>query len=123
MKMNHQRAIPGQEVEEGREFLYVECGEEEGYETSQVASRAFNAAPVEERPTAGGVLDERVFITDSNRRRFMGISYRGDIQAWRRAIIGLCKTQDRSWGHVQGDTFIVTGEEPVPFGSCSIEFV
>ena len=118
-----QRVIPGQAFERGREFLYVECDLADTYESSAIARNAFDYAPASARPTQGGVLDERIFITDSKSRRFMGISYRGDVAEWRQVITRFCQSQNRSWGRVQRDYFTVCGGECIPLNECQIEFV
>lgn len=103
------RKIPGMFHVVGREFQYIEVFENEGF--VELTDMVFHCDP--DVPIVdGGALEEKVRLHLDKGRCLLGLSYKGDIEGWRRKLAAFCNATDRVWGvAVRGKLSLSDGSE------------
>jgi hypothetical protein len=115
---NVNRQIPGTIQVEGREFLYLEISS--GNEFSELMDRIFISCPTVPQPRSGGVLGENVWITLGDNTVLFGISYKGDLEGWRKKILAFCKENGRRFAIPSSDGLMFADGSAVPFSDCKV---
>jgi len=65
-------------------------------------------------PTAGGAIEEKTRIKLPDGVSMVGISYKGDIEGWRKRFIEICAASGRRYGFIKDGRLVMsTGEAPV----------
>lgn len=113
------RNIPGTIEVEGREFLYVETLQGEGFEEIIDAALSTSDVPL---PKAGGVIEERVRILLEDGTSLLGISYKGDLAGWRAKLLAYCKAKDRRWGIASSQKLALSDGTERILGECEVVF-
>ncbi len=90
------RSIPGSIDVPGREFLYVEVFEHEGFrEFVDAVKDSTGDVPL---PEWGGTLEGLAYVTLEDGSKLLSISYKGDVAGWRRRYTTYCDRTGRKWG-------------------------
>ncbi|MCY2930867.1 MAG: hypothetical protein NTV86_15530 [Planctomycetota bacterium] len=109
------RPLPGTIAIEGREFLYVE------YQDAAQFRKCFFHIPCDPLPREGGIINEEVTVTLAQEIQLHGVSYKGDIEGWRRCLLGWCRKSGLIWGKVVGDSIALSNGETKWLRDCKIE--
>lgn len=114
------RAMPGAVPVEGREFLYVEVhgSEDFGALLDQQEKVCTDLA----LPRFGGAVEEKVRVVVPDKRCFLALSYKGDIDGWRRRFVSCCERTHRDWGSPTVHGLRLSDGSEVPFSNCDIAF-
>ena len=105
---------------EMREFLLIEFSERTAFEQVFLCIVKLSAEPL---PKEGGMLDEKRTITLPNRALMHEVSYRGDLDGWRRAIQSFCKTQGLLWAHVECGRVIMCDGVAYALDDCIVRSI
>lgn len=114
------RNIPGLIVVEGREFFYIETTE--GDEFFQLLDKAFTSCKDMPMPQDGGVIEEKAHIVLEDGKSLLAISYKGDLEGWRRILTSYCETDGRKWGIASNQKLLLSDGTELDLGSCNIVF-
>jgi len=114
------RAIPGSEAVEGREFIYVETSEAEDFHA--IMEKVFAGFPETRLPTAGGAIEEKARILLEAGRSLLAISYKGDLPGWRGRLVGFCENTGRQWGIARDGTLVLANGTETPLSECDVRF-
>ncbi len=109
------RSVPGTANVEGRKFIYVQT-DSEFTELLHIVFSSSNPPP-----NSGGVLDEKVTIV-ADGDSFRGVSYKGDLDGWQRALRGYCNQNEKRYGIVEGTTLILSDGATIRLEDCEIRF-
>jgi hypothetical protein len=109
------RPLPGSIAIEGREFLYVQYSDDAQFR------KCFFRIPCVPLPAEGGILNEEVTIALPQEIRLHGVSYKGDIDGWRRCLLEWCMKSGLVWGEIVGDSIVLSNGETQPLQDCKIE--
>jgi len=112
--------IPGTINVEGREFLYVEI--RVGEQFRFVIDNALAGSPDLPLPKSGGVIEEKVRIILDSSTSLLGISYKGDVPAWRAKVEAYCNANHRRWGIVSAKELILSDGTKRDLGECEVVF-
>lgn len=108
--MSH--TIPGTQRVEGREYMYIESPEGESFH--ELAAAAFAACPGLGNPSTGGLIEEHVRVEIDGGISLVGLSYKGDIDGWRKKLVEFCLEADRHYGFVENDRLLLSnGKTPL----------
>ena len=101
------RNIPGTIPVVGREFLYVQCSDVAAFEEffSQVGTVGRSPPPKK-----GGMLNESARLVLPDGRQLFALSFKGDLEGWRRKIDECAATFGAVIGQVDGDAIKLTTE-------------
>lgn len=103
---------PGTQEVKGREFMYIESTANETFH--QLANSVSTTCPELAMPKSGGAIEERVRINLKDGTSFMGISYKGDIEGWRKRFVGICAASARKYGSIRGGRLVLSdGSSPL----------
>lgn len=65
-------------------------------------------------PKSGGAMEERVRIKLGDGTSLMGISYKGDVDGWRKRFVGICAASARKYGVVSDGRLVLSdGSSPL----------
>jgi hypothetical protein len=112
------RQIPGTIQVEGREFLYLEIYSGEKF--SDLIDRVFASCPTVPQPQSGGVLGEKAWVTLSDDTVLFGVSYKGDLEGWRKKIQAFCKESGRRFAIPSSNGLMLADGSIVPFSHCKV---
>ncbi len=115
------RVIPGTITVEGREFLYVEAKNEETF--VEFMNNAASFTPPLPPSTKGAVLDGLILIVTPNKKRFLGLSYKGTVKIWRNMLTDYCKESGVQWASIDEDKLITSDESTFPLEDCVVNFL
>ena len=109
------RNIPGTIPVIGREFLYVQCADVSAFEAffSQVGT--IGSAPP---PKKGGMLNESARLVLPDGRQVFAISFKGDLEGWRRKIYECASELGAVIGHVERDAIRLNSSERYSLSEC-----
>lgn len=110
--------IPGTIQVPGREFLYIET--RSGQEFNQLMDLIFASCPTIPSPESGGVLGEKAWMTLPDDAVLFGISYKGDLDGWRRKVQGFCKESGRQFATPSDTGLLFPDGTTVPFSGCKV---
>jgi hypothetical protein len=117
--MSHiKRHIPGTMQVEGREFLFVEVRSNEVF--TELVDKIFASCPTVSPPRSGGILEEKAWITLQDNTLLLGVSYKGDLQGWRKKIQGFCKESGRMFGIPSSDKLLLADGTSVALSDCKV---
>src|SRR5687767_934280 len=96
--------LPGTIPVRGREFLYVEAASSERFR-SEFITIGQHCNPL---PSSGGLLNEDVTIRLVDGCQLHGISYRGDVEGWRKCVTMWCIQQRRLFAYIANDSLVLS---------------
>jgi hypothetical protein len=106
------RSIPGTQDVRDREFMYIESPANETFH--QLADSVSAVRPEIAKPSSGGAGEEKIRIKLKDGTSLMGISYKGDIEGWRRRFVGFCVVSARNYGSIrEGRLFLSDSSSPL----------
>lgn len=114
------RQIPGLTRSEHREVRYVE------ERSDQPFKELFEKLIWQVTPplmSDGGALVERCVLTLPTGRRFQAISYRGDIDGWRRQIAGGAAAMKIELGELIDGVLVLDDGTSFPLSDCEVRFL
>lgn len=114
------KLIPGTVPVEGREFFYIECHPNEGFD--EIMDAALSARPDIALPSDGGVIEGKARIKLEGVCALLAVSYRGDLDGWRRKLAAYCEEEDRLWGVVTGRFLVLSNGSKLPLAECEVNF-
>jgi hypothetical protein len=106
---------------EGREFAYLECLDPEGFfkkDFSAIGTHAGSPLPV-----SGGMITEEAAVRLPDGRLMCAVSYRGDIEGWRRVVTEWCRNRAILFGVVQGGNIVLDNGERHALSKCEPIFI
>ena len=113
------RQVPGLVPVDFREFRYAEDRGEEPFE-EQFERLCWHVNPLVMKD--GGALIEGCVLTLPTRRRFQALSYRGDIEGWRRQVALGAEALGVSLGQLVDGALVLEDGTSYPLGECQVEF-
>lgn len=112
------QSIPGRSRIEGREFFYVETFDSERFRT--IVDAALSGSLGLPLPSHGGIIEEKVRLVIADGTSLMGISYKGDLEAWRTRLVAYCKETNRTWGVLSEQTLVLSDGRVIDLRDCSV---
>lgn len=92
--------------------MYIESAVNETFH--QLANSVSTVCPKIAMPSSGGAIEEKVRINLEDGTSMMGISYKGDVEGWRKRFVGLCEAAGRKYGSIrEGRLFLSDGSSPL----------
>lgn len=115
------RQIPGTiPLEEGREFRYIQGNQINRFE-KELFNQLFDSV-TEPLAKHGGVISENCVITTPNKNIFYGISYRGDIDGWRKDFECGAHNLSLLFAWIENNNLIDSSGKEHPLSECDIDF-
>jgi len=118
-EIDTERKVPGVCETIGREFRYV------SYDDSGDISVLFRKIVREIDPpiaTNGGVINERCVVELPTGERYFALSYRGDLEGWRKQIESGAAALDLLVACVRQDRLILADGTEVLLSDCKLRF-
>lgn len=72
-------------------------------------------------PIKGGMIEHGVVVTLPDGRSFFGVSYKGEIDRWRAALVASCKASGRIWAWVEEGSLALSSGESVLIETLKVE--
>ncbi len=113
-----ERELPGTRIVEAREFLYVEASDRGAFENM---FGEITDSPRDAMPACGGVITENATIVLPNGRQIHGLSYKGDIDGWRRVIQANVGAAGLLYARIVGDRVELSNGESVALEDCTLQ--
>ncbi|MFO0960548.1 MAG: hypothetical protein U0800_24455 [Isosphaeraceae bacterium] len=114
------REIPGTVDDPGRVFIYLE--EPARRDFFELIHDIIASCPELEEPESGGAREERTRIKFEPNRNFLAISFNGDLEAWKRKIIGYCDKNKKKYAFLINKSLITSDGITIDIDKCSIYF-
>jgi len=114
------RSIPGSVTVDGREFMYVKVFS--GDRFSKLLDEAEELDSVTSFVKSGGVIEEKAQLAIDDGSRLLAISYKGDIDGWRRLFIASCEKHGRRWGVARGGKLKLSDGTEIRLTPSSVTF-
>jgi hypothetical protein len=108
--------IPGVIAVEGREFRYIESDDERSFAALFWTISSYS----DPAPSSGGLLDEGTAIELPSGTTLFGISYKGDVNAWRAAIERCAGTLGLKLGHIAGRSIRLNDDTQYQLRDCRV---
>ena len=113
-----QRPVPGTVPVDGTEFLYVEGQNKEHFSDVFFGSTEYGSVEI---PKSGGLVERGAIIHLPDGRQMFGVSYRGDLEGWRKDIESICEALGLEMGRIEGRTIRLSSGEKIALEDCRIE--
>ncbi len=114
------RSIPGTVEIKGREVLYIEILSDDTFATFLDEEELYCADMPQ--PRSGGAIEEKVQVVLPDNRRFLGLSYKGDLDGWKNRFISCCQKTGRLWAIPKEHFLCVSDGLEVMWSECHITF-
>jgi hypothetical protein len=114
------KSIPGTISVPGREFYYVGSVSRERFEGG-VFRELLNVA-VDVEPQTGGIIANGCEIETPDGMNFQSVSFKGDLDAWRRKIIAGAEALELTVARIEDGAFIRSNGVSVPLDACKIAY-
>lgn len=72
-------------------------------------------------PKAGGAVNEEVALVLPTGEVLWAVSYKGDLEGWRRKVIECAEERELLWGEIADDQLRISDGRTVPLDSCRVE--
>jgi hypothetical protein len=115
--------IPGTIYNENREVLYFSCENNSDLEAlgdlfeTIIKSGTGNFMP------EGGAITENCTITLPNGYCFYAISYKGDLEGWRKWVLSGATNLGRETAVIDGDKILTSGGDEAILSDCKVRFL
>ena len=114
------RIIPGSEIYDWREFRYIQGNNVKNFE-KELFNKLFDS--IENRLAKnGGVMSENCKITTPDNNIFYGLSYKGDIEGWRKDFECGAENLSLLFAKIEDNNLVDSLENKYPLSECKIEF-
>jgi len=114
-----ERTVPGTQLFEGREYCYVSNNSQKDFKKTFDELVDYVSPPI---PKDGGVINEACKLTLPNGEIFQAISYRGDIEGWRRQIEQGAKALNEKIAKIETDSIVLDDMQSFRLTDCRIDF-
>ena len=113
-----ERVLPGTIPFKGREFIYIEASDRESFLAlfHSIASYG-DGGP----PSDGGALTESAAIFLPDGTQLYGLSYKGDIEGWRKCVEACARALARLLGTIDDDAICLSNGDRIPLAACRID--
>jgi hypothetical protein len=113
------RSTPGTKSVAGREFIYFENikGVDEKNQFTFLLDHEVDNTPLE-----GGALSDDFTITIPDGTRFHAMSYRLDLDGWRRKIQGAATNLGILLAHIENNRFVLSDGRSFPLDDCETDY-
>lgn len=98
-----------------REVCGIECADVQAF--SELLLKVYSSAG-ESVQDSGGMLNEDIEVRVPDGRVLCIVSYKGDIEGWRRAIIRWCEDHQRVFGLIESATVTLSTGEKYNLDEC-----
>ena len=112
------RAVPGIETVVGREFVYLEI--RAGEQFPGLLSQVLESCPDVPSPSNGGAIEEKARIVLKDSTSLLALSYKGDLEGWRKKLDSFCRLNDRRSGVIRNESLLLSDGTEIPLNSCRI---
>ncbi|EDS4738672.1 hypothetical protein B0C58_004729 [Salmonella enterica subsp. enterica serovar Oranienburg] len=121
MNVDNEREIPGATPVKWREYRYVLDDGRDSF----IGNGLFNKltgqiAPL--IPTSGGAITENCKLLLPSGECLQALSYKGDIEGWRKQIEKGAKELGLFTGKIMGDEIILSDNRRYKLSACKVEF-
>lgn len=117
-----ERVVPGTLAVAGREFLFVGCNADlSERELGDEFHKVLSASPFTPRD-GSAALTENCTLTLPSGECFFGLSYKGDIEGWRRKAIEGARALGRRTATVEGGALTIDDGRRVSVKDCAVRF-
>jgi len=110
--------IPGREPRPGRKYLYLQNVSATSFRDLFPTIALSSEGPP---PKAGGAVNEEVGLTIPSGETLWAISFKGDLEGWRRKIIECAQGRKLLWGEISEEHLRLSDGRYVPLASCRVE--
>lgn len=113
------REIPGTESSKHHEVIYVGC--QPGL-SIKALNKVFDQVTLSDPPLVkyGGALAENCTLTLPSGACFVGMSYHGDLDGWRRQIVAGAQAQGVRTARIGGEQVVVDDGETAKLADCNV---
>lgn len=111
------RPIPGTQPVHGREYLYIEYESGDAFSVCFPTIAGWGDVPL---PKSGGAINEAAEISIPEGSSFFGVSYKGDLDGWRRKLVRFAEDQGLRWGRIDSERLVLSSGEELPLGVCEV---
>lgn len=80
----------------GREFLYIES--RPGEDFHRLVDNAMSSCEDVPLPHSGGAIEHNVHLVLQEGVSMIAVSFKGDVEGWRRKLTSYCDSDNRIWG-------------------------
>ena len=115
--MNKTRPVPGTVPVDGIRFVYLESREKNVFDKF---GDFVSCVDDTEGPSHGGMIDEEFSLVLPNGSRFYAISFKGDLEGWRRNIENFSRHIGISYGEIEKGFFVFSTDKTVQLSSCEL---
>lgn len=117
--IHKERTVPGTRLVEGREFCYVSNRKQEKFDVLFKKIIRYASPPI---PKHGGYIIEECSITLPNGDIFEAVSYRGDMEGFRRQIQQGANAFHENVARIDKDSIVLDDMRSFHLTDCRIEF-
>lgn len=103
---------------DGRDFGYLECGSAEEFKSifPKIALLGESALP-----ESGGMINEDFSVTTPDGVKLFALSYKGDIDGWRRKLREAASVLGVRWAELSEDTIRLEDGREFALSACTTE--
>jgi hypothetical protein len=109
------RPTPGTEEVDGRGFAYLECETADAFKSLFPMIATFGASPL---PASGGAINEDFALILPDGVQLFALSYKGDLEGWKRKVAECAEALGMKFGEVVGDCLQVKDNGEVSLSDC-----
>ncbi|MBI9057880.1 MAG: hypothetical protein JEZ01_08900 [Labilibaculum sp.] len=117
--MDLNRTIPGTTRVKGRKFAYIEHSSKSSF--SDFFDKIGSAGSIA-MPKFGGCINENTMIELPNKKQMFGISYKGDIVAWKKMLSKTCQVNNLELGEIEGQSIKLSNGNIILLSDCDVHF-
>ncbi len=118
-KLPTEREIPGTILIEGREHWYIE---DDGNNNFDALFRKIVGAVDPPLCNTGGAITGGCELTLPDSRKFHAMSYKGDLEGWRKQIIEGSKKLGLEAAQIENESIVTLNGERICIDECTIRF-
>lgn len=111
-------SLPEYAKGQGREAIYIEAPLDADFH--ELMGDVFATPSANERPSPGGCIEEKVWLTLPDGTSLLAMSFKGDLDGWRKAFHRYCQSTGRKSAVLAGETLLLCDGTTVPVARCSI---
>lgn len=109
--------FPGTTAVQGRQFLFVEDQGAESFRKFFPKITKFGNSPL---PVGGGAINEEAMVRLPDGTEMYGVSFKGDLEGWRRKIIEAAEANELRWGEIKGGAIRLSNGDEYDLEVCHL---
>lgn len=118
--MKQPRTVPGLIEVGGKEFFYVEIAPKETF--LSLMNLVWEMTPTVQFPIGGGIIEQRARLIIEGQAPLFAVSYRGDIEGWRRKLVAFCESAHRLGGPVKNRKVVLNNGSQIDLRTARVVF-